>query len=94
MVLASVGVASSPDESSPSWFACVGEGRQEEVVPALSPRCVGCSLGLWRQGRQYCKGITPYMTVCSLATLTTKHSIICLYMVLYYDERRTTKLRT
>ena len=31
------------------------------------------------------------MTVCSLATLTTKHSIICLYMVLYYDERRTTK---
>ena len=30
-----------------------------------------------------CKGITPYMTVCSLATLTTKHSIICLYMVLY-----------
>ena len=40
------------------------------------------------------KGITPYMTVCSLATLTTKHSIICLYMVLYYDERRTTKLRT
>ena len=29
-----------------------------------------------------CKGITPYMTVCSLVTLTTKHSIICLYIVL------------
>ena len=41
-----------------------------------------------------CKGITPYMAVFSLATLTTKHSIICLYMVSYYDERRTTKRHT
>ena len=41
-----------------------------------------------------CKGITPCMAVCSLATLTTKHSIICLYVVLYYDERRTTKQHT
>ena len=41
-----------------------------------------------------CKGITPYMTTYPLTTLTTEHSIICLYMVSYYDERRTTKLRT
>ena len=54
----------------------------DEMQPKLNKRSEGC------------KGITPYMTVCSLATLATKHSIICLYMVLYYDERRTTKLRT
>ena len=47
MVMASVGIASSPDESSPSWFACVGrEGERK-----LCPHCPqGVLVVLWACG--------------------------------------------
>ena len=73
-------------------FCILKEGVSvEEMINADLPLQLQQG-GISNQRR--CKGITPCMTVCSLPSLTTKYSIICLYMVLYYDERRTTKLRT
>ena len=77
---------------SPRYSSMVGSAATTSLwYPLLVVSPV--SFSPWCE-KGMCKGITPHMTVCSLATLTTKHSIVCLYMVLYYDERRTTKLRT